>query len=402
MDQLGSAFRRSARLRRTPARRPTIAVTVAVIACLANAQRQILHVGTGTFAEIQSAIDAAAPGDRIVVHPRATPYATFVLRKGLDIEGSGTPRPQVVGSLVAGLPTGLPATLARLEFVPPGAAGAGLDVRDCFASVTVLDCRLTGGPDAAALDIRSCTSVHVDHSSLASGDAVQRSDVAALRLFGGGGAHLASCTLLGGAQTSPNANGVPAAAVLASQLVIVASDITGGRVTGPGGPALIGNGHALVIHRSQLRGGCGAPSGAAVAFAAAAAEVATDCTLVGPVLRVVPIPPQPYLHVPLEVGVGRNSVAAFEGDVRTTYTLYADADHRQIRIPGLRMPLQVRPTALPMFTASSGATGILFFLGTAPPDPGLRDLQFVLQAFALPTLSPQDATLTNAVHIRFR
>lgn len=71
--------------------------------CMSNAA--ILHVsksGFGTYTEVQPAIDAASPGDTILVAPSEATYAGFTLDLGVHIIGAGTDTIQGRSTTIAG------------------------------------------------------------------------------------------------------------------------------------------------------------------------------------------------------------------------------------------------------------------------------------------------------------
>jgi hypothetical protein len=130
-----------------------------------------------------------------------------------------------------------------------------------------------------------------------------------------------------------------------------------------------------------------------VSWSTPTVEITVDCALVGPQVGVQSIPVQPFFQVPLPPRVGQVLLTIFEGSAFTQYTVLADGERRQLKIPGLRMPLQVTPNALVLLSALSGSTGTGYFAAPIPNDPGLRDLVFTLQAFALPALNPPNPAL---------
>lgn len=86
---------------------------------------------------IQAAIDAASPGDLVLVRPGA--YDAFVSTKGLTLVGDDGALVRA-GTTILSLPAGEPVALSKLEL-------AGLDVLACAASVVLDDVRLTAAFD---------------------------------------------------------------------------------------------------------------------------------------------------------------------------------------------------------------------------------------------------------------
>src|SRR6186713_2002246 len=130
---------------------PSLALLVLLaVAPLAGAQavHEVKPDGTGDFTTIQAAVDAAAPGDIVLVFGGA--HANVLIQRGLTLSSVGT---AMIGKAFEGpgasLPplriTGLPANELVVVsgftvFVGGGGATAAIEVRDTSGAVWLQDC----------------------------------------------------------------------------------------------------------------------------------------------------------------------------------------------------------------------------------------------------------------------
>lgn len=280
------------------------ALTVAVAALLAGsalAAQNTLRVGPGQrFTELQPAIDAAAPGDRIVVAIgtyNAANLQPVVVHKPLNIVADagdvlGIQRAVVYRGLrCVGIPAGTAVTLANLRIVSgdmPGVRGlTALDVVDCPGTVAVHGCDLfsSGTRDAQGRVLYLADPV----VSVARATVVLTS----VRCFGGWGSAALSATdaqvfldqswtgqsvgsyvIQGEPSFYADAIGVIANGPVGRAAVLVRSfaSISGAQVSGAGalpgtwprgGDAIQMSGGELHLIGCLVRGGPGASGGAA-------------------------------------------------------------------------------------------------------------------------------------------
>jgi hypothetical protein len=192
-------------------------------------------IGVG-FTDIQPAIDAAAPGDTILV--RDGLYGSFILERGVAIVADTGHAPVLVelGAEIRNVPAGETALLAGFE-VPR------FFVHDCAGTVLLDDC--TFGPHIAVTSVRlyHCTLVGMSRSTVVGQN--------------GGDESL----------TGPSFYERRAVEVLNSTVVWSACSLTGGRggtkyTSGgrPGEPAILARGSLLFCQSSTIRGGTGGSS----------------------------------------------------------------------------------------------------------------------------------------------
>jgi hypothetical protein len=154
-----------------------LASTFTLFALTAAARAADLFVGPGqAFADIQSAIDAASPGERVFVAPGV--YETFEITKPVAVLGAGAGLVTVrnssasSGTIVTGLPYGTEAVVAGMEFEGPGAfagatAPARLVVRGNDGRVLVHDVRIAPtSRSPVLLEVTDCEQVVVSSCTL--------------------------------------------------------------------------------------------------------------------------------------------------------------------------------------------------------------------------------------------
>jgi hypothetical protein len=232
-----------------PSRLRALPAVLALLATVAPTARAAdLWVGPGhPYAQIQPAIDAAAPGDRIFVS--AGTFANFTLTKALEIRGLGADKTFVRDFLpagytrVTGIPLGATATLAGMafDFVEPAITTTHplVDLADNQGTVVLQSLRIN----------QQWLAYHIGPG---------------LRVWYTGRVVAQDCAIRGSRGTQFGGVGDPAIVAHDSKLVLSdcvlrASDFQGGEFAngGPGAPALDATFSNLVLARIDARGGTG-------------------------------------------------------------------------------------------------------------------------------------------------
>ena len=111
-----------------------------------SAQAATRHVPTASYLTIQSAIDAAAPGDLVLVAPGTYFETITFLGKGITVRSSGGPLVTIIdgtgsnGSVVQCVSGEGPDTVIEGFTITGGSADVGGGMRNIGSSPTVIDC----------------------------------------------------------------------------------------------------------------------------------------------------------------------------------------------------------------------------------------------------------------------
>jgi hypothetical protein len=410
------------------------ALPLTLVALLASApslcpQRRVLVVdrngGTGVFTEIQPAIRAANPGDRIEVRTSAS-YSPFVLDKSLDVEATAS-------ASVSRIDIAIPGTAsARLRGFTIGAfslqASPSLTVTNCQGPVLIDSVRVTSFT-AVAVSIVNSSSVLLLSSFLSGGSGSSQSvspgqaalliqngrvavQASTLRGGGGGGAGLIYAGTPGG----------PALRATASEVFCSNSVLEGGPggyggnqanwplppgAGGDGGsvdrPALFMSGCVITGGRAGTGLYCSpVPNGFSVRTTSVLpSRVTADSTLGSPGSNVVVISSIPSLRTRVAAGMPSPIFVDAFGVPGTFLQLYLDGVHGYTPIPGIDGPFLLTPAAVPLFLLIVGASGLATVPLMVPPDPALRHEVFFLQGAALQPAAPLPS-LTELGELRIR
>ena len=203
-------------------------------------------LGPGTdFTIIQGAIQAAAPGDVILVRPGD--YGNFLVNKGVKLMAEpGAPAPVISGICrVTGVPGGQSAVISGLEATSNPIPGFTLAVTDNTGSVRLQRCSLLGVNNPVgkrpALDVRRSPAVSLSNCRLSVAEPLLGGDVPSCLRAEDAVIAMYDCDVDGGdgREAIPGADGEDggiAVEVLGGLLFVSSSELNGG-AGGAGRPA---------------------------------------------------------------------------------------------------------------------------------------------------------------------
>ena len=372
--------------------------------------------GGGQFTEIQPAIDAASPGDRVLVRGTFT-YQGFTLSKGLDLEA--TQGATVNGVAIRLVPLGQWARVAGLQVINLGVercAGpvllASLTVSSSYGQVAsivtcqcvlVLDCVMTGGADSALGRVGGSPGLRVLNAQVT----LQRT-----RLVGGAGLSASMLALL---SSTPGGAGL---SITGGSVLVATSTCTGG--TGgngngflspsPGGPGItMGAADLLVSAASALAGGAyGQPSAGTPGLALAgdpaypaAARITAECTRTGAVASATAVPMLPYFQSPGAAQLGGPATITLNAAAGSVALAWFATTHDHVPMSGVEGALLLAPPVIGLFPLTVGSSGSLPLTFPVPNSAALRNQFAFFQALALPP-APAGLVFTNLADLRLR
>jgi hypothetical protein len=383
----------------------------------AAAQRRVWFVGGAGahFAEIQPAIQAAQPGDRIEVRSNlmTQPYQAFTLDRGLDLEG--VPFAHVLPSRIVNVPAGQSARVGQFWFNDFTLNGTPLlTISQCAGAVLVTRCRTQSGlygglwaADASQLAVIDCVvqgTLVLTRSRVTIQNTVFRgADGFAAGSYGNGG------------------HGGSGVAATGSVVHAFHSAFSGGRggsgrclpwvpgADGNGGDGIVSDGEVLLMAGCALDGGAAAAMvfctpgtpGLAVRATGPSARVTSDCILNGGTAQVTMLPPLPAAVSPGVVARGNVATLTFSGTPGTVLWLYLDRTHGFLPLPGIDGPLLLTPTAIGLRLLAVGGSGSTPVPLAVPNDPSLANLLLFFQGVAFEVGRPLPS-LTNLADLRIR
>ena len=308
----------------------------------------------GAFTTVQAAITAASPGDRILVVGLG-PYPSFVLDRGVDVQGAGGTR--VPGIEVTAVPAGQTARVAG--FALDQASNGSIFVHHCPGSVLLQNLTITGTiqpllvPTAPGLHVlaadhvftRDCT--FFGRSGPVGSPAVLLDD-GQLTMTGG--------VAIGGTSISlaPTPNvGRPGILVQNGGLLqMVSTDALGGiwstlpaNSCDGGDGVVVLQGSAYALDDCGLRGRLGAGSGTTGAAVRGPVRLTSDCLTSGLLLGGTVVEPRPRLLAPAQVSLGTTLTLNIDGDPLQFLMLGLDLQSSLLEVPLLDGVLVLTPTA---------------------------------------------------------
>lgn len=393
-------------------------LAVAFLAATAAAQTTWIvdAGGAGNFTNIQLAVNAADPGDRIEIRPGT--YSSFAVSKGLDIEG--VPGTVSVPDFHA---TGVPAEeWLRLT----GLDSAQMKIRACAGNVLLRAVRVDVGNASeipVAPHIEDCARVLLIDCAFSGAYLLSTHGLVATRTT----LVVDGCTIRGGKviwSTSQMNHGI---AVTDARVLVVRSRLFGGDgkdiggsggcyfgYSGPGGSAIAGDGHVLAIARSVLAGGragnswwngnCIGPHGTAVSLTSGSFRLSQDSAISELRTGTIPtrIPVQPALLVPREAARGTSTAATVAFQPSGAASLFVDvASGSYSPLPWFQVPFLLTPTASALQTVALDAQGNGSFPLNLPTSPLFRQRDLSFQAVAA-GLNPPAIELSSVSVLRVR
>lgn len=386
--------------------------------------------GGGHFTSIQAAIDAAAPGDVLLVKPGF--YSAFTLDKDLSILGpeSGTP-PYVLGESLLLMDS---AEISGLRFNT-------LEVHDATGVVLLddieVDGLLSGFAACDGVRIESCAQVHVTRSSIHGKDGDETCESRGLGIVDSN-VTLTGCTLVGGTGWGDVFFGYPGMEGLDlsgdSDVMLSGTSVRGGDGGTPqilfggqggfGAAAILMNGFdETPLATCTVRGNAGtliaggeagSGIGGQAAFVAAGGQgtLTTSGAAYDPesfsvgLTVVTPEPAQPFINL-----VGGDVPGSFKrlnlyGPDGAPLLLFASLNSAQLSLPGpvdgtiwldLSTPLLMLPFT---FAGQELAQSLTFKLPASLT--GLEGLRVTFQGFAAGMGASGNHLATNPAHLLIR
>jgi hypothetical protein len=353
----------------------------------------------GDFPDLQSAVQAAAPGDLLLVGPGADPGAS-VNGKPLTIVAYGAA--SIFSLHIQGLDAGETVVVRGFQLGGTSAFPWGdVGVSGNEGAVWFEDCGLLGGPGgfpgpmvigSASVTFVRCSIQGGDGINCANGGPAMQVISSSVALYG--------CSTTGGDGGIGNScgsavNGGAGLELIDSQVLISGGSILGGKkgLLGVGGNGVIAHGSSLVQHLGALVLGSGGSAG----FVAPPGTV-----------QALPGTPRSLQSLPKallpEQQAGILKLKGLQGDV---VFLFASLGSMSLPKPGLSGWFVLDPASLagPGFlgaiTAAGGALDIDFVAPSLPP--ALEEVTLLLQAAFINggTLALSDGTALSIVDAAF-
>lgn len=394
--------------------RPTLALLrgplpCLLLGCMSAAQATLTVDATGTggaFTTVQAAITAASPGDRISVLGTG-PYPSFVVDRGVDIQGAGGTR--VPSIEVTAVPVGQSARVAGFALDMP--SNASIFVHHCPGSVLLQNLTITGSiqpmavPTNPGLHVLAADCVFTRDCTFfgrsgPAGSAAVLLDAGRLTITGGvavGGATINTAPV-------PNA-GMPGIVVQNGGILqLVSADTLGGTWSSlpanscdGGDGVLVNQGTVYAIDDCGLRGRIGVGTGTSGAAVRGAVRYTSDCLVSGAIAGGTQVEPRPRLLASPVANVGSTLTLSIAGEPLQFLLVGVDLQCLQLPLTLLDGVLVLTPTAALSGAILLNQNGIGTLDLPIPGAPSAANLNLYFQGVALGTTGH---LLTGATVVR--
>lgn len=388
--------------------------TAALTAASLTAQQTWIADASGApgsqFIDVQSAVFAAAPGDRVEVRGNHH-YSGFAVDRGIDIEAvNGATCESIV---FVGVPIGQSAAAVGFSEVV-----SQILVANCAGSVLLHNLTMTQVQQTVALQATNSDHVYANALSIQWHSPVFF-PVPTVRLHDSN-IVLEQCTILG---TCGEWSGGTGGAVLQidalSHAVVSGGLLQGGigdaaQSQGPGigcvGPGMAGigiegDGHCVILGGAIVSGGIGIPNTAgcpsgvpAVAIDGVTATISSECTI-QPACPACITTSLASFVAPATATLGTTVAIAVHGTPGDLVVIGGDFDHANTQLFNFQVPWVLSPTAVLIGATNIPGGGTTSFAQVIPNQPALLHLDIFYQGVTWSTAS-LEATGPTTLHIQ--
>ncbi len=352
------------------------------------------------FLEVQPAVFAAAPGDRIEVRGVGV-YPGFTIDRGIHVEavaGAGCTTLNV-----AGVPAGQAAAVVGFGLAAPAAIRQVLIV-NCAGTVFVQELRLLNPlPNRTAVQITNSPLVWLASCTI-DGRSVPHDlqPSPGLVSLHGSDVVLDHCGLFAATNTFGGTASAALGLAAGSKVLVHGGQLRGGDGHaemgcgmsccfggGVGGAAIGGQGQAVLVGAAAAQGGLGQPANgcqpggsAPAAFTGVTVQASPDCTI-QPACAACPRPALPSIVTPVRAGLGTTAVLAIAGNAGHFAFVAADFGQGRQTIAPFVVPWVLTSNAVSLGFTTLSVQGQGQFTLTIPNLPALSHIEVFFQAVAV-------------------